>query len=182
MQPPRSDVRDLASSLSPGKILIGAGTILILLAFTVLDWFQANFFGNSGDSTFRAVHDAIDATKREAATAGISSHVSYGASDLYFSWLGWVLLVCAVAAGSLAVSAFGASIWGLRWLAAVVAMTGIALTFLALNLVTFEGNAPNNANAPTYGSYLSHSSLGAWSAVAGFLAILVGCFLPNTRR
>ena len=163
-------------------MLIGLGAILILLAFTVLDWFQPGFFGNGGDASFSGVHHALDATKRQAAAEGISSHVSYGGSDLYFSWLGWVLLVAAVVAAGLSVSEFGESIWGLRWLAAVVAMTGVALTFLALNFVTFEGNAPNNANAPSYGDYVSHASLGAWSAIAGFLLILIGCFAPGTRR
>jgi hypothetical protein len=178
----RPGARDLASYLSPGTVLVGIGTLLILLAFTVLDWFETGFFGNGGDATFSGVHHALDATKRQAAAEGISSHVSYGASDLYFSWLGWLLLVAAVVAAGLALSQFGAPIWGLRWVAAVVAMTGVALTFLALNLVTFEGNAPNNADAPSYGDYISHASLGAWSAIAGFLFILVGCFAPGARR
>lgn len=182
MSSQRANSRDLASYLSPGTVLVGVGAVLILLAFTVLDWFEAGFFGNGGDATFRGVHDALDATKRKAAADGVSGHISYGGSDLYFSWLGWVLLVAAVAAAGLALSQFGSSIWGLRWLAAVVAMTGVGLTFLALNLVTFEGNASNNANAPSYGDYVSHSSLGAWSAIAGFLLILVGCFAPGPRR
>lgn len=99
----------------------------------------------------------------------------------YFTWLGWVLLLAAAALGALAVSPIGARLWLVKWLAAVVAATGVGLTFLALNLVTFEKNAPNNANAPSYGQFLGHSSLGAWAAIAGFALIVVGSLVPHPR-
>jgi hypothetical protein len=105
--------------------------------------------------------------------------VSFGASDIYFGWLGWLLFVAAVAAGAVAVSRIGARHWSVRWLAAVIAAFGIGFTFLALNLITFEKNAANNANAPTYRDFLGHSGLGAWATIAGFALIVIGALVPR---
>jgi hypothetical protein len=109
----------------------------------------------------------------------LSGHVSFGASEPYFSWLGWMLLAAAVVLGALAVSRIGGRHWWVRWLSAVVGATGASVTFLALNLIVFEKNSPNNANAPTYSEFLGHSGPGAWAAIGGFVLIIVGVLFPR---
>jgi hypothetical protein len=165
-----------------GAAVAGVGAFLVLLAFTIFDWFRDGngFFAGAGShSTFSQVRDQLDAVAAQAAAEHISGHVSFGASRAYFSWLGWVLLLAALVAVAFAVSSPGRDHWTIRWLAAVVAASGIAITFLALNLITVEGNASNNANAPTYGQFLSHTGFGAWAAIVGFVLILVAGLLPH---
>ena len=164
-----------------GATLLAIGAVLILAAFTVLNWFRdgSGFFAGAGShSTFGDLNDLIASTRRAAAEQGISSHVSFGASAVYFGWLGWLLFLAAVVLTGLAVSRVGARRWFVKWLAAVVAAAGVGVSFLALNLVTFEGNAANNANAPSYGEFLGHSGLGAWAAIAGFVLIIVAALGP----
>ena len=72
--------------------------------------------------------------------------------------------------------------WAGRGVGAVVSATGIGVTFRALNLITFEGNASNNAAAPSDGDYLAHSGAGTWCAIAGFAAVLVGCLVRRGVR
>lgn len=165
-----------------GASFVAAGTVLVLAAFTVLDWFRdgVGFFAGAGsNSTFGDVGTTLDAVQARFAHEKLSRYVSFGASQPYFSWLGWVLLLVALLAGAAAVSRLGRR-WVFRYTGAVVAASGIAITFLALNLVTVEGNAPNNADLPDYGQYLSHAGLGAWAAGLGFLLILVGSLMPHS--
>ena len=165
-----------------GACLVALGAALILAAFTIFNWFRSDtgFFGGAGThTTFSQVHDTIEHYKALAAAQGLSTHVSFATSGPYFSWLGWLLFVLALGTGALAVSRLGGRHWSLRWLASVVAATGVGFTFLALNLVVFEGNAPNNANAPSYGDFLAHSGLGAWAAIAGFVLMIVGALVPR---
>jgi hypothetical protein len=168
-----------------GSTFVAIGGLLLLAAFTLLNWFRDGtgfFSGAAGHSTFSNLHDLLDQTARQVADNRISGHVSFGASRAYFGWLGWTLLLLALAFGVLAVSSFGQSTFLVRWLSAVVAATGVGVTFLALNLITFEGNAPNNAAAPSYGDYLSHTGLGSWCAIAGFVLVLVGCLVRRGVR
>lgn len=175
--------RARAAGVSPvAACLVALGAALILAGFSVLDWFRsgAGFFAGAGSSsTFAEVRDTLAHTKQQVDAQGLSGHVTFGASYVYFEWLGWVLLVIALGTGAVAVSRFGGRHWSVRFLAAVAAAAGVGVTVLALDLITFERNAPNNANAPTYGDFLRHSGLGAWAAVAGFLLILVGDLLPR---
>lgn len=167
-----------------GAALVALGAVLVLAAFTIFNWFREGpgFFGGAGThSTFADIRGLLASTRRQVAQAHIEKYVSYGAAQPYFTWLGWVLLLAAVVVGAVAVSRVGARIWPVKWLAAVVAATGAGITFMALNLVTFEKNAPNNADAPTYGQFLAHSSLGAWAAIAGFALIVVGVLVPHPR-
>src|SRR6185312_5576365 len=165
-----------------GACFLALGAVLILAAFSLFNWFRSGtgFFAGAGShSTFADVHAKLESTKAEVAAQGLSGHVSFGASEPYFSWFGWVLFAAALAAGAVAVSRFGGRHWWVRWLAAVIGVSGVAFTFLALNLIVFEGNAPNNANAPSYSEFLGHSGLGAWSAIAGFVLMIVGVLYPR---
>jgi hypothetical protein len=181
---PRGDAvarLEAAGVCVPGAVFVATGTVLVLAAFTVLQWFRdgAGFFAGAGsNTTFGDLGDVLDLRRAQFARKGLSKYVSFGASQPYFAWFGWTLLLAAVLAGGLAVSRFGRR-WILRWFGAVVAVTGIAVTLLALNLVTVEGNAPNNADLPNYGQYIAHAGLGAWAALVGFLLIAVGALLPH---
>lgn len=181
---PRGDTvarLEAAGVCVPGAVFVATGTVLVLAAFTVLQWFRdgTGFFAGAGsNSTFSDVGNTLDEVQHRFAQENLSKYVSFGASQPYFSWFGWTLLLAAVVAGGLAVSRFGRR-WILRWFGAVVAVTGIAVTLLALNLVTVEGNAPNNAALPDYGQYIAHAGLGAWAALIGFLLVAVGALIPH---
>lgn len=167
---------------SVATTLVALGALFLLASFTILNWFRegSGFFGGAGRrSKFHDLHNFLEQAARDVARNGIASHVSFGASRPYFSWLGWVLLVAALAFGALAASPVGTAHFTARWFGAVVAAAGIALTFLAINLITFEGNAANNADAPSYSSFLAHTGPGMWAAVLGFLLVLVGCLVPR---
>ncbi len=138
-------------------MVVGVGTLLVLVALTALPWFRtspgflAHFFrGIGGEPKFVDVHDAIVRFQHEVAAAGISPFVSYGAAGAYFGWMGWVLLVMAAGFGGLSVSPVGARFWTVRWLAAVSSVAGGGLTVSALSLVSFQGNPPANAQTPSF--------------------------------
>src|SRR6202011_3192641 len=65
-----------------GALLTAAGALLIVLAFTVFNWFK----GPSDTSRFSDLH-------RELSHLG---GLAEGMSKAYFSWLGWALLALAV--------------------------------------------------------------------------------------
>ncbi|MGH8860277.1 MAG: hypothetical protein ACRDVG_03410 [Jatrophihabitantaceae bacterium] len=164
-------------------VILGVALVLLLAAYSVLPWFRdgAGFFaGASGHSTFGNVHDLLESTQRNANAAHLGARISFGGSKPFFGWLGWLFLLACAAAGAVAVSRQGRH-FAIRWLGAVLGASGAAFAFLALNLVTFEGNAPNNANAPDYGDYIAHSSLGAWAAIVGYLGVTVACLLRRSE-
>jgi hypothetical protein len=173
-----------AAGFNPvGTTLVLLGAFLVLCAFTLLDWFRdgPGFFAGAGSSTtFSQLHALLTQRAHQVEQAGLQPYVSFGVAKPYFGWLGWVLLLASFACGMLASSQLGGRHWSLRWLAAVVCVSAVALSFVALNLITFEKNAPNNANAPSYGDFLVHSGIGAWVAILGFVAILVGSVLPRS--
>jgi hypothetical protein len=187
-QSPISGLRDRleAAGFHPiGTLFVAVGGLFVLAADTVLNWFRGGtgFFAGAGsNSTFSDLHDLLEHRARDVANNELSGYVTFGVSRDYFGWLGWLLLLGALAFGALAVSPFGRAHFTVRWFAAVVAATGMGLTFLALNLITFEGNAPNNANAPTYGDFFAHSAFGAWFAALGFLFVMVGSLLARGGR
>ena len=169
-------------TLTAGVVVLAVGAFLILLAFSVLGWFRdgPGFFSGAGDhSTFGDLHKVIAVRKDQADASALGKHVSFGISEFYFGWLGWLLFLAAVGLGAVAVSRFGARHWYARWLACVVAVAGGAFSLLALNIITFEGNATNNADAPAFSDYFAQSGLGAWAAMLGFVLIGIAVFLPR---
>lgn len=172
-------------SVTPGGVLLALGALLILLAFTVLPWFGSTPGLSSltaGHWHFFDVQHVIDQLKRQVDAAGLHGYVTFGVADVYFSWRGWLLFLAAVGFGALAVSSFGTRHWYARWLAAVIAFAGAVTSLFALNLISFEGNAPNNANAPSFRDFVAHSGMGAWAAMLGFLLIVIAVFLPRRAR
>ena len=176
----------LRGSSRPGIVLVGVGSLLVLLALIVLPWFRispgffATFFqGIDGKPKFIDVHHAIVRFQDVVTREGIARYVSFGAAGAYFSWLGWVLLLFSAGFGGLSVSPIGARFWTVRWLAAVSSVAGGGLTVSALGLVSFQGNPPANAQTPSFSDYFSHASLAPWVALGGYVLILAGSFVPH---
>jgi hypothetical protein len=165
-----------------GLIFVLLGTVGLVLSFTVLHWFHGDNGVNSdagGLSTFSKIHKSIEQLDSGAA----AKFASFGVSNVYFAWLGWVLAGAAVVLGLIAVSRLGTRTPALKILAAVVAAVGIGITAWAIDIVSFTGPAAAATKGQDgYTEYLKHTSFGAWAAVAGFLLILIGALLPARQR
>jgi MFS family permease len=147
-------------------LLTVVGAALVVLAFTLLDWFEIDG-GPVSKSTFSEVHKALDQVDGLAA----------GPAKLYFSWLGWALLA---AAALIALAAAVPSLGALRVLGAIVALAALAATFVAIKLVKHVDTA--SADQLTYSDYLKHARFGFYFAVVGFLVIAVGAAIGPSRR
>lgn len=141
-----------------GATLAGIGAVLLVIAFTAVQWFSA--FG-IGSGTFPDVHDGLDAGSSQAA----------GVADSYFSWLAWLLAIVAVVVAIVANLPSPAS-GPLRALGAVIAAAAIAISFFAIKLGT----------TGAYTDYLKHARLGFYFAVAGFLLVGIGALIGPKRR
>jgi hypothetical protein len=163
------------------------GAVLVLLSFTVLDWFRSSsdnqFFQDSRDSTFHDLDRGFDGfrTKIDAVSPGLGRDVHFGVAEQYFGWLGWVLLAVAVASAVAATLPTGAAPL-LRVFGALVGLAGAAITVWALKLITISGPlAQLGGGSPTFFQYVEHSGVGAWLAIAGFVVIAVGAGLGPRR-
>jgi hypothetical protein len=155
------------------------GGILLVVAFTAVNWFEG-----SGQSHVSNVHSVLSAFGDLAA----------GPAKLYFSWLGWTLLVVATIAGLIAAVPTVGRVF--RAIAPVVAAGGLVATFLAVRLVGSSGLAsggilysPTDATDElpnpglSYFDYLKEARLGFYLAVAGFVLVGVGALIgPRNRR
>src|SRR6476659_1645065 len=97
-----------------GACFVAVGALLILAAFSVFNWFRSGsgFFAGAGaHTTFGQVHDTLERTKAQVAVDGLSGHVSFGASDIYFGWFGWSLFAASLGTAALAVSRVGGRHW-----------------------------------------------------------------------
>lgn len=173
----------------PGAAVVAAGAVLVVVGFTVLDWFSnvdvPPYFKGSYD--FGAVRDGLDrASDFSSVLPGLSGHLSFGISVTYFDWLAWVLLAAGAVVGLLAVSPLGPSTAGLRGLGVLIGLLGAGCTFWALNLVSADATARQLIPAKQrgllhYGFFLDHATLGAWTAAAGFLLLGIGAALGPRR-
>jgi hypothetical protein len=138
--------------------VVTGGAVLVLLAFTVLDWLSFR-----GDSTFARIHARLN----------LAGPFATGLADAYFSWLGWttfgVVLVVAVLAAL--VASIGRV---LRPVALVLALAGVGLTFWSIKLMV--------APIPKYADILSSQRLGFYAAVMGFLLMGIGAAIGPSRR
>ncbi len=139
-----------------GATLAGIGGVLLVIAFTALDWLSVR-----GSSTFGDLGDTLDVN---GAANGLARN--------YFSWLGWLLLVLVVGVAILANLPSPAS-GPLQALGAVGAAAGVAITFFAINLYS-DGQA--------YTEYLKHARLGFYFALAGFVLAGIGALVGPTKQ
>lgn len=139
-----------------GATLAGVGGVLLVIAFTAVDWLDLK-----PSSSFSDIHDRLAADSTGAT----------GVADTYFSWLGWVLVIAVVViaiAASLPTPASGP----LRALGAIVAAAAIALTFFAIQL----------SDGVAYSSFIKHASVGFYLAIGGFLLAGIGALTGPSRR
>jgi hypothetical protein len=140
-----------------GALVASAGLITVLVAFTMLAWFD------KASSKFPEI----------ATRLSDRSRYYNGWAQAYFGWLAWVL----VALGFLVAFTANATLRRTRWfrvLGVVVAAVAIGITFRALNLFI--------NSVPTYSDYLSHARAGFYTTLAGFFLIGVGAAMGRPRR
>jgi hypothetical protein len=169
-----------------GAVLVVIGAVGIGLAFTVLNWYHSDKgeFAKPAKtiSTFSNIHKTIT-TFHDGLSTAAAKDVSFGVSNLYFAWLGWLLFAAAVVFGLLAISQIGNSAPVVKLIAALVAAAGVGITAWAIYLVSISGplrSQPGN-DTEDYLGYLKQTSFGAWAAGAGFLLILIGSLIPARR-
>jgi hypothetical protein len=174
-QPPMGPVTTRMARLDPGPsqrfgvvsaVLTALGALLVILAFTALDWYGDG--GVSGSkSKFSDIHRSLD----------LVGGFAQGPAKLYFSWLGWALL--AAAAVSALLAALPTAGTPFRVVGVVIAVAGIVATFLAIQLL-------KNSDAVTgayrgYSTWLKHARIGFYVAVAGFVLMAVGAATGPSR-
>jgi hypothetical protein len=141
-----------------GLGVILAGAVLVLLAFTTLDWLSFR-----SDSTFAQI----------SARLHLMGPYASGLAIAYFNWLGWVafgvvLLVALLAALPTAYSALSRATGLLLGVGAAV------LTFWSIKL--------SATPVPSYGDALSSQRLGFYAAVVGFVLMGVGAAIRPSHR
>jgi hypothetical protein len=139
-----------------GATFAGIGGVLLIIAFTAVDWISP---GNP--STFSDIHDALKANPSGAS----------GVSTTYFSWLGWVLLIVVIVVAIAATLPTPAS-GPLRALGAVIAAAAIALTFFALQI----------SDGIAYSSVIKDASIGFYLAIGGFFLAGIGALIGPSNR
>jgi hypothetical protein len=166
-----------------GAVVAFTGAVLVVLALTVLTWFSTDkvsrVFRAAGNRTFREVHDALEVT-HDNFPAQLSRYVDFGISRAYFGWLAWLLLAVAVVVAILALLPTPAPF--LRVLGLLIGLAAVAITFWAIDLISLSGPvAKTIRHNPSYSDYLSHTNVGFWFAVVGFLLIGVGALIGPRR-
>jgi hypothetical protein len=154
-----------------GAVLAALGAACLIVSFTAVNWFSGST--RNSPAHFSNVHDVLKLLDR-------FGNVAARPAQLYFGWLGWVLLATVLVLAVLAVvpsPLSGVS----RLLGFLVAVAGIVMTFLAIKLT--KGTLGLDANTSgSYGDWLGHARIGFYLAVAGFLLAGIGAAFGPRRR
>jgi hypothetical protein len=135
----------------PGTVYASAGAALVLVSFTLLQWFGGLGPGRYRRGRFADLHDII----------GVLGAQATGLSRAYFGWLAWVLLALAT------VIALAARAWApLRWLGALAGAAGAVVTVFAIQL----------AHGSSYFEFLKQVRVGFFAAVVGFALMAMAGF------
>jgi hypothetical protein len=150
----------------PGIALTLAGAILVLVSFTALDWYA----GSGGADALQGIgftdlHRNLTALPASAAT------------DAYFGWVAWTLLLALIIVGSLA-NLPGRSSKGLRLVGLLLGLVGAAFTYYALAQYV---QALHDVGAPRAGVF-HQARAGIWLALLGYLAAGLGAVTGPLRR
>jgi hypothetical protein len=137
-----------------GATFVGIGGVLLVIAFTAVDWYQ--------QSSFSDLH---------ALFKNANSDQEAGLADAYFSWLGWIMLIVVVVVGIAATLPTPAS-GPLRALGAIIAAAAIAVTFFSIQL----------SSGVAYSSFIKHASVGFYLALGGFLLAGIGALTGPSNR
>jgi hypothetical protein len=154
-----------------GSVIAAVGAALIVISFTVLDWFTKNSItiGSNAHTHFSDIHKVLDVVDNSQSISAT------GTAKLYFSWLGWALLVV-VALFALLANLPSPLTMAYRIVGAIGAAAAIAVTFAAIKLVN---SSPVTAS---YGDFLKHTSTGFYLAVGGFVLLGVGAMVGPAHR
>jgi hypothetical protein len=139
-----------------GATLAGIGFILLIISFTAVTWFKQG----GASASFSDISSTLD-----------NSGAASGPASAYFGWLAWTLAIVGVVvavAANLPSPASGP----LRALGAVLAAAAIAFTFLAIRLTS---------TGSSYTFYLSHTNVGFYLALGGFLILGIGALIGPKR-
>jgi hypothetical protein len=138
-----------------GMALVVIGAALVLISFTVLDWYP----GSTGPGEVAHIKFA-DLHRLAADNASIEF------AGAYFHWLAWVLLILVITVGLGATVATRAAS-ALRVAGFTAGAGGAAITYEALDiLASTEG-----------GSALDGAQAGVWLAIGGYLVAGIGAAL-----
>ena len=129
------------------------GGIVVLVALTAVDWFDNGI-------SFGDLHDLANNT---------GAFTGFG--DAYFGWLAWAFLIVGVIAG-IASSFPSPAVRAFRAIGVVVGIAAAGLTFLAIK---------SDTGGPSYSSTISHTQIGFWLVIVGFVLIGVGAGIGPRR-
>lgn len=138
-----------------GAAIAVVGLVLGIISFVALDWVSQN----GQTATFGDLKKLIG----QVGTDNLP-----GDTGMYFSWLGWVLLIVSFVVALLACLPSPASP-ALRGLGVLLGLAGIGLTIWAIK------------GSDSWGDTFKDKSIGLWLALAGFLLIAIGSAIGPQR-
>jgi hypothetical protein len=168
-------------------VLAVIGAVAVLLAFLVFRWYRSSasnpLFQQANKSKFSQLHHFIDRGQHFVqAHPVVAKYIDFGVAPQYYSWLGWLLFAASVVLAVLAVLPFGLSV-AARVLGILAGLAGVGLTLWALDLVSFSGPlAPRFGSKTSFTDWLSHTYIGAWLALGGFLVLAIAAATGPRRK
>lgn len=154
-----------SSSVAPRAVAIAVAAIALVVSFVGLTWFHVP--ANPANHV-----PALDLDFADLRTAAVSGHAT-SVQIAYFHWLGWTLLVLAVALGA-AAAVVKSRIVALGL--AVVSLAGLLCTVLATK---------GQQTWSQYNEQLPNVRLGSYLVLAAFAVILILALIDligRTRR
>jgi hypothetical protein len=149
----------------PGALLVIAGGVLLVVAFGLLDWYDAPRTADAAPKiTFGELHGSADQLGGAAAATA------------YFDWLAWVLLIALVGIG------MGANLPvrpadALRVAGFALGAIGVAATYFAIVQLH---NAQVAAGGGHHGAF-HNATWGVWLTFTGFTLGALGAALGPRR-
>jgi hypothetical protein len=140
-----------------GAAIAVVGVVLGIISFVALDWVSQD----GQTATFSDLKDLIN-------SAGGFGQSLPGDTEIYFKWLGWVLLIVSFVVALLACLPSPASP-ALRGLGVLLGLAGIGLTIWAIK------------GSDSWGDAFKDKGIGLWLALAGFLLIAIGSAVGPQR-
>jgi hypothetical protein len=172
-------------------VLAAIAAVLGVLSLFVFGWYRDNFGSISGGSNtssqskFSKIHDALTAAQHEIdSQPQVGKFIHLGISPTYFGWLGYVLIIAAVVLAFVAAAPLGGGVVLVKFLAALVSLAGLGLTFWAIDLINFDAQLRSSiGDTPSgYGDWIKHTSFGAWAMMLAFLLCFIAALLPPKRK
>ncbi|MGH8859829.1 MAG: hypothetical protein ACRDVG_01115 [Jatrophihabitantaceae bacterium] len=190
--PPRPTATSKGTFSVAAAIFAAVAAVLGILSLFVLGWYRNNFASVSGGasasskSKFSNIHDALDSAQHALdSNPSASKYIHFGVAPTYFGWLGYLLIIAAVVLTFVSAASLGGAVVAVKAFSALVAAAGLALTFWAIDLVSFDSQLAGQLQKGTpsgYGDFLKHTSFGAWAMMVAFLLCLIGSLVPPKHK